>query len=372
MAAHTQVNACHPRSTMTTPHSIAFLSAERDKAKASLESSPAWAAWKSAMTAVVSLPEMPVLSVLGPTPEDVLQLTNGFEPWDVQDPVVAEHRRVQQLLMEKSRVNKLRQRVEEGEEWQTLVRVNRQLKAQLFEETTQLRQSLLVIDTIDRPLRTPFVTKNDAAPNKEASHAAAPQPSAAEHPSNTSTNGTADRAPAAPTSPASSPTLPSRSPSPFKRDESTKLMVPSWCSGVVPDLYQTVPEYGLGLVDAEVYQGMCGSVRTQVQRLWSTREGGHNLLAALLRAVEFQLDTHYEPPSRARVDELRDSMLKKAAAWSDEELSVVVPAYDPKATSEEQFLKVCRTSSGYDDALPISRAAPYCTPNLCHCCWAPC
>ena len=114
-------------------------------------------------------------------------------------------------------------------------------------------------------------------------------------------------------------------------------MVPQWCSGVVPDLYQVVPEHGLGLVDAEVYGRMCGSMRNQELRIWSPRNGALHLLAAVLRAVEFQVDTHYEPSSAGRVDELRDSMLKTVASWSDEELSACVPGYDPKEATQEQY-----------------------------------
>ena len=128
-------------------------------------------------------------------------------------------------------------------------------------------------------------------------------------------------------------------PSPFKRDESTKLMVPSWCVGVEADLYEPVSDFGLGLVDIEVYERMCGSVRTQVQRIWSPRDTGHSLLAAMVRALEFNVDSHIEPPSRNRVNELRDSMLKTAAAWSEEELSACVPEYDAKAMSKEQFVQ---------------------------------
>jgi hypothetical protein len=98
---------------------------------------------------------------------------------------------------------------------------------------------------------------------------------------------------------------------------------------VVPDLYQVVPEHGLGLVDAEVYRRMCGSMRNQVLRIWSPRNGALSLLAAVLRAVEFQVDTHYEPPSSARLNELRDLMLKTVASWSDDELSVCVPGHGP-------------------------------------------
>ncbi len=85
-------------------------------------------------------------------------------------------------------------------------------------------------------------------------------------------------------------------------------MIPSWCSGVVSDLYQPVPEHGLGLVDPEVYQALCGSVRTQVQRIWSHKDSGHSLLAVMLRALEFQVETRYEPPPPTRVDDLRASM----------------------------------------------------------------
>jgi hypothetical protein len=297
----------------------------------------------------------PLPSLIDPTPEDVLRLTDGFEAWDAEDPIFREYKRVQQLRTEKQRIHELKQRVEESAEWRTLIRLNRQLKAQLAEEIKQLRQPFLVVDnaigTVEKPAVTPPENVT-AASNGEASQIAAPQQ--AEHPSETpsnkpsaspsenlSTNGTADHPPAD-SPPAASRSIsmtssPTRFASPFKRDESTKLMVPSWCSGVISDLYQPVSEHGLGLVDADLYQGMCGSVRTQVQRIWSHKENGHSLLAAVLRALEFQVDTHYEPPSPSRVDELRDSMLKTVATWSDEELSACVPGYDAKKMSQEQF-----------------------------------
>ena len=316
---------------------IASLSAERDKAKADLVSSPAWIAWQSAMMALHCISEMPVFSVIDPTPEDVL---HGFEQWDATDPVVNEYKRVQQLQTEKGRVDELKQRVEESEEWRSLIRLNRQLKAQLAEEVSQLRQFLLVVDKADK------TTVTLQAPNKGASPTPAQQPfepqsEPAEPPAvSQPANGRSEHSPVNHLPPAASrPTTVTTSSSPVKRDESTKLMVPSWCSGVVSDFYQPVPEYGLGLVDEEVYHQMCGSVRSQVQRVWSSRDNAHSLLAALLRALEFQVDTNIEPPSRSRVDELRDSMLKTASLWSAEELSTRVPGYESKEMSTEQFLK---------------------------------
>ena len=347
--------------------SIASLSSERDKAKAGLEASPAWIAWTSALTAGQQVHRdfekdlNSVLSLIDPTPEDVLRLTDGFEQWDAQDPVVNEYKRVQQLQTEKQQVNDLRRHVEESAEWRTLIRLNRELKAQLVEKTKQLRQSFLIDKAVDKVENIP------AAPVAEATQAAAlkPQPQPAEPPSEklpehpldkppkrlsekpldkqqerpsaSPTNGIADHSSVGPLPASRSTSSPTRVPSSFKRDESTKLMIPSWCSGVVPDLYQPVPEHGLGLVDAEVYQEMCGSVRTQVQRIWSHKESGHYLLAAVLRALEFQVDTHYEPPSPSRVDELRDSMLKAVSTWSDEELSACVPEYDSQKKSRGQY-----------------------------------
>ena len=78
--------------------------------------------------------EMPDLTLIDPTPDDVLQLTDGFEQWDAQDPVVNEYKRVQLLQAEKGRVAELKQRVEESDEWRTLIQLNRQLKTQISEE----------------------------------------------------------------------------------------------------------------------------------------------------------------------------------------------------------------------------------------------
>jgi hypothetical protein len=347
--------------------SIAILSADRDRAKADLEVSPAWVAWKAAVTAdrdahrASETDLTPLLPLIDPTPEDVLRLTDGFEEWDAEDPIFREYKRVQQQQTEKQRINDLKQRVEESVEWRTLIRINRELKAQLAEEIKQLRQPLLVISkvndaVVDKSPVTP--PENVTAANGEASEAAAPQPHSqpkpAEHPSEkpsekllaSPTNGRKDHSPAEsppadlpPAASRSTSTIssPTRFPSPFKRDESSKLMIPAWCFGVVQDLYQPVPEHGLGLVDAELYQGMCGSVRTQVQRIWSHKASSYSLLAGVLRALEFQVDTAYEPPSPTRVDELRDSILKTVSTWNDEELSACVPGYDAKKMSQEQF-----------------------------------
>jgi hypothetical protein len=161
-------------------------------------------------------------------------------------------------------------------------------------------------------------------------------------------------------------TLPSAF-SPFKRDESSKLKMPHWCSGIEQDLYQPVSEHGLGLVDATVYQQMCGSVRNQVQRIWSSKEDGSSLLAAVLRAQEFQVDSRYEPPSFARVEELRESMQKAASVWSDEELSACVPGYDAKETTKEQFMeKMFKSAQGQADTtlLHIYQAVHPTTPRI--------
>ena len=340
---------------------IASLSAERDKAKSDLVSSPAWVAWKSAITALLSPHEMPVFSVIDPTPEEVL---HGFDEWDATDPIVNEYKRVQQLQTEKRRADELKQRVEESEEWRSLIQLNRQLKAQLAEEVKQLRQSLLVVDKADKTT----VKLSPQAPNEGASPNPAqlpfePQSQPAEPPAvSQPANGRSEHSPVNHLPPAASrPTTVTSSSSPVKRDESSKLMVPSWCSGVVSDLYQPVPEYGLGLVDEEVYHQMCGSVRSQVQRVWSSRDNAHSLLAALLRAVEFQVDTNIEPPSHARVDELRDSMLKTASLWSAEELAARVPGYESKEMSTEQFLK---SADGDTALLYLYRALHRTAPRI--------
>jgi hypothetical protein len=113
----------------------------------------------------------------------------------------------------------------------------------------------------------------------------------------------------------------------------------------VKDPHEPVVGYGLGLVDVDVYGGMCSSKWNQVHRICSVNGDGHSLLAAVLRAQEFDVETGYEPPPLARVAELRESIQGSAAALSDEELSASVSEYDCKVTTKEQFLESSQTWS---------------------------
>jgi hypothetical protein len=213
-------------------------------------------------------------------------------------------------------LGKLPSIVQQSQEWRNLIQLNRQLKERMTQETKQLLQTFLTnkVPTTPEP-------QNGAAQATTAPHSSE-SPTQSNH-----------------VSASSSPLAPSASSSPFKRDESSKLKMPSWCSGIEQDPYKPASEHGLGLVDASVYQHMCGSERNQVQRVWSATADGGSLLAAVLRAEEFQVDSRYEPPPSARVEALRESMQQTASALSDEELAACVPGYDPKETSKEQLLE---------------------------------
>ena len=122
----------------------------RASARAVLDVSAAWVAWKAADAAAQSTLEVDDLerqSVRCPTlvPEEVVDLTDSFAPWDEQDPVLLEYMRVR-------RVEELREQLMNSVEWRSFHAAQERLLDFAKEELTKKKQALEVRRRTSRSL----------------------------------------------------------------------------------------------------------------------------------------------------------------------------------------------------------------------------
>ena len=113
-------------------------------------------------------------------------------------------------------------------------------------------------------------------------------------------------------------------PSSPPRSSQATLKRPLWCVGIVGDGNTVLGENQLGLVDQEVRE-MCGSLRPQVQRIWSVC-GSRSLLAALVTAQRFT-PASWSHPTPQQMDALRQRVHDGLEQWSDEQFAAVVDGY---------------------------------------------
>ena len=106
----------------------------------------------------------------------------------------------------------------------------------------------------------------------------------------------------------------------------SRLRSPAWCSGLIEDPHQVVPLNGLGLTSPDVHLHMCGSEKHQLQRLWS-RPDGRSVLSALLRALTFDTERHFEHPTLAAVEDLRRDLRRTVEQWSDAQFAAALPRH---------------------------------------------
>ena len=340
---------------------LSRLSLQRAQAKAALESSPLWIAWSAAVRhlsseeseLVTSTPSSPPVL----TPKDALALAvGGFESWDMQDPGVTEYARASQLVAERRRVEELMQQLESSAEWQMLVRLDHELKICVRRGSTLLRNALMGMNGDAQ------VAQDSAPRGASSSVGAAPSSVGSVNLNPPTSIATADivigDSVAEPSEPAAS--CPTAAPSSDRRSSKTlsssaskdtvlKLKVPVWCTQLISDPYEVVPELGLGLTGLGVYRDMCDSEQSQVQRVWSTRDG-HSALAALSRAVEFHVDMHFQHPSTCRLDEARQRLVQQVSAWSEDRFKSVVPsAVGMTMTKSEYIEKVLSSPEAHSD-----------------------
>ena len=417
---------------------------ERASARAVLDVSAAWVAWKTADAAVCPTLEMgaldrPLASSPLLVPEEVVGLTDNFAAWDEQDPVLLDYMRVR-------RVEELREQLMNSVEWRTFHVAQQRLldfareelakKKQALEArrrtsrsladsedaqhrsslppssaslpipelvtaaneptsvapldpsglsatsvhvppnaivpalfisagveqvsgsgaspAAQLSQDADTLSTVESPSRStpaaedPAVAGGDVSAvrspqRKQAAldEVASPAPRVAAHlspaePSTTAPMSTIQGACAngMSSTPATSSSvtraqravslssLPTQQTPP--RLSFGKLKMPSWCLQIVEDGDAVLDANQLGLVDAEV-RNMCGSVRPQVQRIWSER-GPRSLLAALVTAQQFTPASWSHPP-RQQMNEARQRVHDAVEGWSDDQFAAVVSEY---------------------------------------------
>ena len=111
---------------------------ERASARAVLDASAAWVAWKAADAAVQSTIEMDdVRKQSAPrlVPEEVVGLTDSFAPWDEQDPVLCEYMRVR-------RVEDLREQLMDSGEWRSFQAAQQRLVVFVREELAKKKEVL--------------------------------------------------------------------------------------------------------------------------------------------------------------------------------------------------------------------------------------
>ena len=113
-------------------------------------------------------------------------------------------------------------------------------------------------------------------------------------------------------------TSPSRSP---LRPLSGKLKQPEWYRNIVEDGNTELHGHQLGLVNPNV-RAMCGSVRPQVERIWSERSP-HSMLAALVTARHFTHASWSHPTHQQMVD-LRQRVHDAVDPWSEERFAAVL------------------------------------------------
>ena len=421
---------------------------ERASARAVLDVSAAWVAWKAADAALcpaleVGDLERPLVPFPLLVPEEVVGLTDGFAPWDEQDPVLLEYMRVR-------RVEELREQLMNSVEWRSFHAAQQRLLDFAREELTKKKQALearrrtsrslaesgdaqprsslspssaslptpqLVAaakdptsvapldpsglsatmvyvplgtelpatsiaaaieqvsgsgssrapqssqdagtpSSVESPSRSTPVAEDSAVAGCDSSAIGSPQreqaalkqlassaPGAASHISNgtapvstiqeansaSSTLATAGSVSRAQRSAQGSSPLIQHTP---PRLSSGKLKMPSWCLGIVEDGSAVLHANQLGLVDHDVRK-MCGSVRPQVQRIWSER-GPRSLLAALVTAQQFT-PASWSHPTRQQMNEVRQRVHDAVEGWSDEQFAAVVTEYT-KAEYVSTFL----------------------------------
>ena len=376
---------------------------ERARAKAALDVSPAWLAWRTADAALRSSPDVdvdvdrlfvPASPVL--VPEQVVELTDGWASWDEQDVVLLEYMRVR-------RAEELRERLVSSGEWQSFHAAQQRLLAfaqqQLANKKEALERrrvsssrvqphsllpppqpsasqppqavtpadatgaALLVIapvvpsstshvpaDALVPPSSTPPPAEHSLGSSASSSQgtdareppspttAATSVPSSAQHAeacipstssSNTSSSSTNLSGRSTPVSVASSGSISmrresrrssslSRSP---PRASSGKLKQPEWCREMVEDGHAVLHAHQLGLVNQDV-RDMCGSVRPQVQRIWSDR-GLRSLLAALVTARHFT-PASWSHPTHQQMDDIRQRVYDAVELWSEQQFASVL------------------------------------------------
>jgi hypothetical protein len=109
-----------------------------------------------------------------------------------------------------------------------------------------------------------------------------------------------------------------------QRSSPATLKRPSWCVGIVGEGNTVLGENQLGLVDQGVRE-ICGSLRPQVQRIWSI-PGRRSLLAALVTAQHFT-PASWSHPTPQHMDDLRQRVHDGLEQWSDEQFAAVVIGY---------------------------------------------
>jgi hypothetical protein len=117
------------------------------------------------------------------------------------------------------------------------------------------------------------------------------------------------------------PTSPPRSP---PQSSLARLKRPLWCLEIVEDGDKVLGANQLGLVDQDL-RDMCGSVRPQVQRIWSDR-GPRCLLAALVTAQRFT-PASWSHPTHHQMEELCQRVHDEVERWSDEQFATVITGY---------------------------------------------
>ena len=367
---------------------LSRLLAERLQAQAALESSPLWIAWSAAVNGLPS--EESTLLAARPssppalTPKEALALAVcGFDSWDLQDSGVSEYVRASQLVAERRRVDELMQQLENSAEWRALVRLDHELKVAVRRESHILRSSLIGMNGDATVAQGPAL-RGVPSPSSSASSSvdsvsfSSPSSMAATISVSSvpvsSTHMVASSSPAASSSICETPvsTVASSSPadshsstpssSSASKDPTAKLKAPAWCTQLISDPYDIVPERGLGLTSVDVYQGMCGSERHQVQRVWCARDG-HSALAALVRALDFHLGERWQHPSASRLDEARQRLVRQVSAWTDDRFASVVPS---AVTRSEYVEKVLSSRQAHSDVdfLYVYRATTPWTPRI--------
>ena len=380
------------------------------QAKAQLESSRLWNEWKAAVILLQETAGQSTSASLTPlalTPEDAILLTDSLDPWDSLDPIAAEYAKVTRALTEKRRVDDLKQQLERSDAWQSLVRLDLELKAHLVQETNRIRLALGTPITLTRPRVHPVdekkggsvhsvdgirassaspppmslsssqpqsraesssaspavssVDESSAARGAERSAASSAAGSAAAGPSrrecSSALGGPGTRigggevelvaSPAVSSGKASSSKMSPLSPfnthssssSSSKKDAITQLTMPGWCTGIEQDPHVLVAPLGLGLVSAEVYQDMCGSERHQVQRLSSNPDPKRSLFAAVIRAREFEVKSHFHPLTDEEVDRYSHLLNQTISGWTDEQLSNCIPNWDSTIMQASTYLE---------------------------------
>ena len=145
----------------------------------------------------------------------------------------------------------------------------------------------------------------------------------------------------------------------------SRLRSPSWCSGLIEDPHQVVPEHGLGLTSHDVHVQMCGTEKHQLQRLWA-RQDGHSALSALLRALHFDVERNFDHPPPSLVDQLRRELRRAVEAWSDQRFAAALPRH-LRGLSRADFLakQLSPSAASLDPALLwVWKAATHKAPRI--------